>query len=428
MKSAFHNNYMNITLRTPLCFTEIGKKDNQEDRLYPLGPDAAGRFFILCDGMGGHERGEVAAEVVSTSLGVYLQANMPAAVTPAFFRKALNSAYDKIDQTLSITGAKKPGTTLACTCFGTNGVLVAHIGDSRVYQVRPGQGVIFRTTDHSYVNELLKSGRITESEAAVHPNKNVITRAIQPGMKRRSEAEMTLLTDVKAGDFFFICCDGVLERLDDATLVRILSDTSTSDAAKMDAIKSVCDENTRDNYTAWLIPVENVEGASSSSAPVSGIPMSSAASSRQRSSSLNKLFIIIAAIVLAIVIMIIIGLSGKDGDSVSENTAPDAVENVDPAAEQEAPVTDAVSGAAQTGKKPASKQNTNPPRQRQEKPATNSVQPEKPEQPGKATGANAAAAAAAAMGGGRNGKSDTVKTDVPVPVIETTDDDPAPLK
>lgn len=416
---------MNITLRTPLSFSEIGKKDNQEDRLYPQTGAEASRFFILCDGMGGHERGEVAAEVVSMSLGAYLQVNMPDAVTPAFFRKALGSAYDRLDQALSVTGSRKPGTTLACTCFGTNGVLAAHIGDSRVYQVRPGQGIIFRTTDHSLVSELLKSGEITEAEAANHPNKNVITRAIQPAMKRRSDPEMTLLTDVRSGDYFFICCDGVLECLSDSALVKALSDASLSDADKLAAIKKICDEGgTRDNYTAWLIPVDKVTGQPAGR-PVESTPVT-AMRSQGPTASKNKtpLYIGIAAIVVIVVAVIAFLLPGGS-DSKSSEDVP-AVENIQSvgapevdAASGAAPVTDTpVSPKKNTGGKQSNKRRKDTPVETPQTPAAQSAQT--------TTGTNAAAAAAAAMGNGRNEQGKTDPKTEPVPVTEP-EEDPAPI-
>lgn len=88
------------------------------------------------------------------------------------------------------------GTTLTFLCLHTNGATVAHIGDSRVYQLRPASKksparIVFRTQDHSLVNDLVKIGEITEEEAKHHPQKNVITRAMQPCQEHR--AKQTLL-------------------------------------------------------------------------------------------------------------------------------------------------------------------------------------------------------------------------------------------
>lgn len=244
-----------------MSFSEIGKKENQEDRLYPSsGASPSTRTFILCDGMGGHARGEVAAEVVSVTLGGKLDEDHSADVSVAKFETALSGCYKALDEKLPGDDNRRPGTTLTCLRIGSNGVLAAHIGDSRIYQVRPGAGIMFRTEDHSLVNELVRAGQITEAEARVHPRRNVITRAMMPGTSNPPKADVAILTDVRAGDFFFICCDGVLEKLQEDRLIKILSNSATTDEAKLSAIKAICDTGTRDNYTAWLIPVADVAG------------------------------------------------------------------------------------------------------------------------------------------------------------------------
>ena len=146
------------------------------------------------------------------------------------------------------------------------GALVAHIGDSRIYHVRPSlaskegrTGIIYQSADHSLVNDLLKAGEITEEEAVNFPQKNVITRAMQPHLERRYKADIYEINDVESGDYFFLCCDGVLEQLTNDKLGEILANVTLNDDGKIAAIKAVCDERTRDNYTCWLVPIDKVE-------------------------------------------------------------------------------------------------------------------------------------------------------------------------
>lgn len=252
---------MKISIRQPLSYTHQGKKDNQEDRIYPSGSDvtARNRFFILCDGMGGHENGEVASSTVCEALGEFFTTHQPESgvATEEFFNQALSSAYDALDK--KDTGAlRKMGTTLACIYLHQKGCLAAHIGDSRIYQIRPGKGLVYQSSDHSLVNELLKIGEITPEEAQNYPQKNVITRAMQPNQERRCKAEIHQLTDIQPGDYFFLCCDGVLEQLTNDKLYSILSDKNRSDKEKLKAIEAVGKDRTKDNYTAYLIPVNKV--------------------------------------------------------------------------------------------------------------------------------------------------------------------------
>lgn len=260
---------MKISIKQPLSFSEIGKKDNQEDYLYPdlsaIAKDQ--KFFILCDGMGGHENGEVASQTVATALGNYFEQNQNVSISKEIFCNALDSAYSALDAKDNTDSFKKMGTTMTCLCLNDDGALVAHIGDSRIYHIRPSLfdkksgrlGILFQTSDHSLVNDLLKIGELTEEEARNYPHKNIITRAMQPNQERRAKADICQLQDIKKGDYFFLCCDGVLEQLTNEQLCEILANKKLSDQKKLDAIKSVCNGKTRDNYTCWLIPIGKVE-------------------------------------------------------------------------------------------------------------------------------------------------------------------------
>lgn len=253
---------MEIKIGQPEAFTEPGKKDQQEDRLYPPLNQLTDKIkcFVLCDGMGGHEQGEVAAEIISTSLYNSLAATYPAdgVLTKGWFNRSLNAAYDALDK-MTYHTERRPGTTLTCSVLGANGILVAHIGDSRIYLVRPGKGIIYRSEDHSLVNQLIRAGELTEEEAVNFPRRNVITRAMQPGLEKRYAADLYMLTDVKPGDYIFMCCDGILEQLTDQHLVEIISaDTSAPD--KLTEIFNTCFGKTRDNFTCYLIPITGVEG------------------------------------------------------------------------------------------------------------------------------------------------------------------------
>lgn len=260
---------MKITIKQPLSFSEIGLKDNQEDFLWPL-PNAVtvtDRVFLMCDGMGGHDNGELASKTAATALGKYLTSHPSpdGIVTKAMFERALAYGYDELDK-VDNGAVKKMGTTMTCLVLHRGGALVAHIGDSRVYHIRPSladehgrSGIIYQSADHSLVNDLLRSGEITEEEAADFPQKNVITRAMQPHLERRYKADILNIDDVQAGDYFFLCCDGVLEQLTNDMLGNILKDKTLDDNAKINAIKKVCDGKTHDNYTCWLIPVLDVQ-------------------------------------------------------------------------------------------------------------------------------------------------------------------------
>lgn len=260
---------------------ELGQRTNQEDSLFPaLGRSTSDdRLFVLCDGMGGHEKGEVASATVCETLSrVILSAWHPGEVlSDELFLQALSAAYDALDAKDN-GEERKMGTTLTFLCLHAGGATVAHIGDSRIYQLRPASKnsparIVFRTQDHSLVNDLVKIGEITEEEAKHHPQKNVITRAMQPCQEHRAKADIAHLTDILPGDYFYMCSDGMLEEASDENILNIITKPNATDEQKLEMLRNVTEEN-KDNHTAHLIHIDGVEGVSatitSTSSGVSG--------------------------------------------------------------------------------------------------------------------------------------------------------------
>lgn len=250
---------------------ELGQRNNQEDNIFPAHEKATAndRAFILCDGMGGHSAGEVASRLVCENMGRVVQDLFPDcenAFTDADFKTALSAAYDALD--CNDNGeSKKMGTTMTFLKFHKDGATIAHIGDSRVYHIRSGADkegteILFQTCDHSLVNDLVKIGEMTPEEAKVSKKKNVITRAMQPLMERRPSADIHHITDIRPGDYFFMCSDGILENMDDEDICYIFSDAAGDIRKKADLIVEATAGN-KDNHTAFLIYVEaSVEVAS----------------------------------------------------------------------------------------------------------------------------------------------------------------------
>ena len=265
---------MKYTIRQPKSFCEIGRKDNQEDFLWPA-PDSVTteqRIFIMCDGVGGQESGEVASMTAATAIGTYLTENMPSdgVADKSLFEAALEQAYNALDDADHSDSVRKMATTMTCVVLHRGGALVAHIGDSRIYIVRPSRvneaainsqpvtdAFIYKSSDHSLVNDLYRIGELTEEEVRNFPQKNVITRAMQPHGERRCRADIYNITDLRSGDYLFLCSDGVLEQLTDERLCTIVADTN-SDEEKIATILSICEGRTRDNHTCWLVPLEEV--------------------------------------------------------------------------------------------------------------------------------------------------------------------------
>lgn len=259
---------MRISIRKPLGYSQIGRKDRQEDAVWPSFGDITteNRCIVLCDGVGGSEHGEIASQTASKVIGEYLSKviDNTGGVCEQDVQDAVNLAYDeleRIDTEASEDGAVSMATTLTCVCLHSEGVLAAHMGDSRIYHIRPGQGVLYESRDHSLLRALLDAGELNEDEAKNFPRKNVITKALQPHGQKRFAAEVHQLADIQSGDYLFLCCDGVLEQLTVGNLYKILS-MPCSDKDKIALLEAESTGKTKDNYTAYLIPIDSVEGAS----------------------------------------------------------------------------------------------------------------------------------------------------------------------
>lgn len=319
---------------------ELGQRTNQEDSLFPaLGKSTSDdRLFVLCDGMGGHEKGEVASATVCATLSrVILSAWHPGEVlSDELFLQALSAAYDALDAKDN-GEERKMGTTLTFLCLHANGATVAHIGDSRIYQLRPASKntsarIVFRTQDHSLVNDLVKIGEITEEEAKHHPQKNVITRAMQPCQEHRAKADIAHLTDILPGDYFYMCSDGMLEEASDENILNIITKPNATDEQKLEMLRNVTEEN-KDNHTAHLIHIDKVEGDAyiasneESHSPVKGIWITPDFNKPKKKRKVWPWIVVIAVIAVIAATASFFMCGGKNcaselvGDSIKSDTA-----------------------------------------------------------------------------------------------------------
>lgn len=250
---------MDIRLYTPQSIHEMGKRQNQEDSLFPAigSATSSDRVFVLCDGMGGYERGEVASQTVCASISSYMKNHWPknGVVDDQLVRSAVNAAYHDLDGK-GVEG-ENMGTTLTLLVFHAGGCTAAHIGDSRIYHFRPSERrMLYRSRDHSLVFDLYMAGEISYSEMKTSPKKNIITKAMQPGEDNRYNPDIVHIGDVRPGDYFYLCSDGMLERMEDDQILQILCE-DRSDAEKCRRLVAETEGNS-DNRSAHLIHIQNV--------------------------------------------------------------------------------------------------------------------------------------------------------------------------
>ena len=253
---------MRITISQAFSFCQQGGRDYQEDARYPDidQVEAGQRFFLVCDGVGGSDHGELASRTVCKAFAEKIdKLDLRAGLTEAQFSDALSHAYDQLDNAARTVDGDM-ATTLTFVCFHAGGCAMAHIGDSRIYHIRGNAGILYRSEDHSLVADMVHNGLITPSEAANHPQRNVITRCMEPSDSHldRSEASFVNTTDVEPGDCFFLCSDGVLHELGDDRLVSLLTSSEKSDGEIIREIAGIS-ASSDDNNTAFLIRIGGVE-------------------------------------------------------------------------------------------------------------------------------------------------------------------------
>lgn len=248
---------MIVDIDSIYSFHQLGERENQEDSRFPDTdvPNTDVATFVVCDGVGGCDKGEVASSVVCNRIGELLSLHKNTdEFTDEDFRRVLNQAYKALDD-VSDESNKGMGTTLTFVSFHSNGVLAAHIGDSRIYQIRPEEGIIYRSEDHSLVNALLRSGNISPDEIKDHPKGNVITRCMSAndGTRERDDATVINLHDIVPGDYFLLCTDGVTGNVEEEELLELYSSDKT-DEEKYKWLAERC-KNSSDNNTAIQIHI-----------------------------------------------------------------------------------------------------------------------------------------------------------------------------
>lgn len=229
--------------------TDTGRQRSaNEDSFYARGP-----VFVVADGMGGAQAGEVASKAAAESF----DRELPQAPPEAVLRETIEAA----NRTIHELARKDPGlagmgttTTAAIVDAEAEEVAIGHVGDSRAYRLRGGK-LERLTRDHSLVEEMRRKGQLTEAQAEDHPQRSIITRALGP----EPEVEVDLQTvPARSGDVFLLCSDGLTTMLDDEQIARLLSRASSLQSAVRALVDEANRAGGRDNITVLAFRLEDV--------------------------------------------------------------------------------------------------------------------------------------------------------------------------
>ncbi len=230
--------------------SDLGRqRQGNEDNYFVRAP-----LFVVADGMGGAQAGEVASELAVKQFERGLPDGRPTGEALAeLIRQANAEIHRQSGDDPDLAGM---GTTVTAAYLDGDNVVVAHVGDSRAYLLRDGD-LIRLTRDHSLVGELVARGKLTEEQAETHPQRSVITRALG------AYPDVEVDTDVypaRAGDLFLLCSDGLTGMVHEPVLKPMLEDRSRSLEQTGRALIAAANEaGGRDNITVILFRLEEVE-------------------------------------------------------------------------------------------------------------------------------------------------------------------------
>lgn len=211
-------------------------------------------LFVVCDGMGGHNAGEVASEMALKTIRDSFGAGL-SALPDLQLKKAVESANKAIyGMSATDNHLKGMGTTVSAVLSEHGRVHVAHVGDSSVYRIRE-HSIVKLTKDHSLVQALVDMGTITAEEAKHHSNKNIITRAV--GTNEEVEIDLHTL-ESKPGDTYLLCTDGLTDYISEDEILEVSKKGENGNSLKH-LVSIAKERGGKDNITLLVFGGEAVK-------------------------------------------------------------------------------------------------------------------------------------------------------------------------
>ena len=234
--------------------SDVGKAREMNQDYYYISPKESDiNLYILADGMGGYKGGEIASRLATISVKNYIESNFENTLKDKeeilkLIKNSMEYAnmvvYEKSKENKEL---EKMGTTLEVCLIYNNRAYIGHVGDSRIYRIRK-EFMRKLTTDHSYVETLVKDGTITKEEAQHHPKKNMLTKAL--GCTPFLEADVTVKGFIK-DDIILICSDGLTNMIPEDEIYDIIKEDSENTPTKL--IEKANENGGYDNITAIII-------------------------------------------------------------------------------------------------------------------------------------------------------------------------------
>ena len=213
-------------------------------------------LFMVADGMGGAQAGEIASRMTTEE---FAQVELIPPRGEDTLREVIVAANAKINlRAAGDSNVAGMGTTVAAALVNDDGqIAFAYVGDSRAYLLRDGQ-LQRLTEDHSLVGELVRQGELTEAEAEQHPQRSVITRALGAEPEVRVD---TFTIDSQPGDVVLLCSDGLTTMVDEQTIGTLLHEHADANAAAGELVRAALAAGGEDNVTVVIFRIDEVPDA-----------------------------------------------------------------------------------------------------------------------------------------------------------------------
>lgn len=254
-----------MMLRVRACgLSDVGRARTHNEDCFGIDPDH--RMFVVADGMGGHNHGEVASRIAVKAIQEFVEQTAENDTTWPFvydarlqrhsnrLKTAIRMAHDKVLRAIRHDGSLiGMGTTVVGFLLKGRVAAVAHVGDSRAYRLREGRLELL-TQDHTWVNEQVVAGYLSAEQARAHPLKNVVTRALG------GESEVVVdvrEVEVMSGDVYILCSDGLTTMLSDDEIQRRLQDSQALEETCRGLVREANAKGGLDNITVVLVQIDS---------------------------------------------------------------------------------------------------------------------------------------------------------------------------
>lgn len=245
-------------------FSHVGMRRTHNEDAFGIAPEY--QLFIVADGMGGHNSGEIASKITTETIENFVRATLTddEITWPYKYEKGLTDAENRLKTSIRLSNDKiwetskrndlyhGMGTTVVVAFFADGVVYIANVGDSRCYRLRNNQ-LSQISEDHSLLNDVLKTKNLTPEEIENFPHKNVIVRAL--GI--RDHVEVDLFREMpQRGDVLLLCTDGLSDIVRDEEIAEILRSTTDPKLASKVLVRKANQNGGNDNITVVVVRVD----------------------------------------------------------------------------------------------------------------------------------------------------------------------------